>query len=153
VPEGILDDLEAHLEAAGSLERAAVPLGMYLAWCANLQLVSGQFQVAHEGVILRLRYRELTPAEFFTATTGGTLALDALSPGGQAFSQAYYPDFPADLRRLFGSDPYSVQDDWPHYDQIAAVLTRHYMAWKDRGRTRASGRRGWWRRWRDRHRS
>ena len=154
MPEGILDDLDRHLEDAGSLDRAAVPLGMYLAWCANLQLISGRFQVAHEGALLRLRYRELTPAEFFTATTDGTLELSALSPDGQAFSQAYYEGYPADLRRLFGRDPYSIKDDWPHYDQIAAVLTRHYMQWKDRGRARrGSIGASWWQRWRNRYRS
>jgi hypothetical protein len=142
---------------AGSLARAAVPLGMYLAWCANLQLISGRFQRDHEGVLLRLRYRELSPAEFLTATTSGALELSQLSPSGVAFSSAYYHRYMDDFRSTFPNDPYSVRDDWPHYDQIAAVLTRHFMAWKDGGRSKKlhpprngerQGRRGkWWRRW------
>ncbi len=142
---------------AGSLDRAAVPPGMYFAWCANLQLVSGRFQQDHEDALLRLRYRELSPAEFFTATTSGALVLEQLSPSGAAFSRAYYHRYMDDFRATFPGDPYAVRDDWPHYDQIAAVLTRHFMAWKDGGRARKlhppgngerlSQRIKWWRRW------
>ena len=142
---------------AGSLDRAAVPLGMYLAWCANLQLISGRFQQEHDGALLRLRYRELSPAEFFTATTPGSLTLEQFSPSGAAFARAYYHRYMDDFRATFGSDPYAVRDDWAHYDQIAAILTRHFMAWKDGGRSNkihpqsngnGSGRPGkWWRRW------
>ena len=153
----VLDDLDRHMAKAGSLARAAVPLGMYLAWCANLQLISGRFQTEHEDALLRLRYRELTPAEFFTATTTGVLELAQLSPSGAAFSNAYYHRYLDDFRSTFPEGLYSVRDDWAHYDQIAAVLTRHYMAWKDGGRAKRLypqsngerlGRRGrWWRRW------
>ncbi len=142
---------------AGSLAKAAVPPGMYLAWCANLQLISGHFQQAHEDALLRLRYRELSPAEFFTATTTGTLELSQLSPSGGDFSRAYYHRYMADFRSTFSDDPYAVRDDWAHYDQIAAVLTRHFMAWKDGGRAkrlyppsngeRLGKRSKWWRRW------
>jgi len=152
-----LDDLDRHMAAAGNIARAAVPLGMYLAWCANLQLISGRFQQEHEGALLRLRYRELSPAEFFTATTSGALDFQQLSPSGAAFSRAYYHRYMDDFRTTFAGDPYSVRDDWPHYDQIAAVLTRHFMAWKDGGRVkklypqsngeRLSRRGKWWRRW------
>ncbi len=153
----VLDDLDRHMVEAGSLAKAAVPLGMYLAWCANLQLISGRFQRDHEDALLRLRYRELSPAEFFTATTTGTLTLDQLSPSGAAFSSAYYHRYMEDLRATFPDGPYSVRDDWPHYDRIAAVLTRHFMAWRDggrgkklysrRNRERSGGRGKWWRRW------
>lgn len=153
----ILDDLDRHMAEAGSLARAAAPLGMYLAWCANLQLISGTFQQAHEDALLRLRYRELTPAEFFTATTTGTLALSMLSPSGADFSRAYYHRYLEDCRSTFAGDPYDVRDDWPHYDRIAAVLTRHFMAWKDGGRAgriyppgnseRLGRRSRWWRWW------
>jgi hypothetical protein len=151
VSEPVLDDLDRHMKAAGSLERAAVPLGMYLAWCANLQLISGWFQQEHEIALLRLRYRELTPAEFLTATTDGALEFSQLSPGGQAFSRAYYDGYLDDCRAVFGADPYSIRDDWAHYDQIAPVLTRYFMHWKDGGRKGSvdrSGGRGsnWWRR-------
>lgn len=153
--EEVLDDLDRHLPAAGSLDRAAVLPGMYLAWCVNLQLISGRFQQEHESALLRLRYRELTPAEFFTATTGGSLEYAHLSPGGQAFSRAYHPGYVEDCRRLFGTNPYGAKDDWAHYDQIAAVVTRRYMDWRDRARSGhrqeslGTGVRRWWRRWRN----
>lgn len=145
------------MAAARSLDRAAVPPGMYLAWCANLQLISGRFQQDHEDALLRLRYRELSPAEFFTATTSGALTLAQLSPRGAAFSRAYHHRYLEDFRATFGGDPYAVRDDWAHYDQIAAVLTRHFMAWKDASRSKKPfgqgngdrpGRSGkWWQRW------
>lgn len=153
----VFDDLDRHMEEAGSLARAAVPLGMYLAWCANLQLISGRFQKDHEDNLLRLRYRELSPAEFFTATTSGSLAYSQLSPSGADFTRAYYHRYPEDFRATFSVDPSAVRDDWAHYDQIAAVLTRHFMAWKDGGRAkrlyppsngeRLARRSRWWRRW------
>lgn len=142
---------------AGSLARAAVPLGMYLAWCANLQLISGRFQQDHEDALLRLRYRELSPAEFFTATTTGALEPAQLSPSGADFSRAYYHRYMDDFRATFPEGAYAVRDDWAHYDRIASVLTRHFMAWKDGGRSkklyprsngeRLSNRGRWWRRW------
>ena len=153
----VLDDLDRHMAQAGSIARAAVPLGMYLAWCANLQLISGRFQQDHEDALLRLRYRELSPAEFFTATTSGAVEMQQLSPSGAAFASAYYHRYMEDFRNTFSGDPYAVRDVWAHYDQIAAVLTRHFMAWKDGGRAkriyrpsngeRLSSRGKWWRRW------
>jgi hypothetical protein len=105
-----------------------------------------------------LRYRELSPAEFFTATTTGALEISQFSPTGADFSRAYYHRYMADFRATFANAPYAVRDDWAHYDQIAAVLTRHFMAWKDGGRAkklyppsngeRFSRRGKWWRRWR-----
>lgn len=146
-----IDDLDRHLPAAGSIDRAAVPLGMYLAWCGNLHLLSATFQQTHELALTRLRYRDLSPAEFLTACTGGHLDAEDLSDEGRAFAQAYYPDYLADFRDAFGGDPYDVRDDWAHYDRIAPVLTRRLMAWKHGGKTgtrAAAGERKWWQVWR-----
>jgi hypothetical protein len=156
LPE-VFDDLDWHMAEAGSLAKAAVPPGMYLAWCANLQLISGRFTQDNEDALLRLRYRELSPAEFFTATTSGALTVDLLSPSGADFSRAYYHRYMDDYRATFDDEPYAVKDDWAHYDQIAAELTRHYMGWKDGGRAkklyprsngeRLGSRSKWWRKW------
>ena len=129
----VVDDLDHHLPEAGSIERAALPMGMYLAWCANLHLCSEAFQQAHEGPLLRLRYRELTPVEFLIATCGGAITSEDLSPEGEAFTRGYYPGYLDEFRGVFladapiAGDVYSVRDDWAHYDRIAAVLTRRYM--------------------------
>lgn len=146
-----IDDLDRHLPAAGSIDRAAVPLGMYLAWCGNLHLLSAAFQQTHELALTRLRYRDLSPAEFLTACSGGHLDAEDLADEGRAFTEAYYPGYLAEFRATFGGDPYDVRDDWAHYDRIATVLTRHLMAWKRGGKTgtgTAAGDRKWWQVWR-----
>lgn len=155
VPDGMIDDLDRHLPEAGSLDRAALPLGMFLAWCGNLQLVSGAFLEAHQGVLVRLRYRDLSPAEFLTSATNGSIDPADLNSEGQAFASAYYPRYLDDFRSVFGPDIYEIKDDWAHYDQIAAVLTRHFMTWKgltERKREKLfageGGERKWWHRWR-----
>lgn len=157
VPERMIDDLDRHLAAAGSLDRAAKPPGMFLAWCGNLQLLSVAFQQAHESALLRLRFRDMSPAEFFTSSTGGSIDPADLSADGRAFADAYYPAYLDDLEALFGADIYGIEDDWAHYDRIAAVLTRHFMAWKGAsepereavfGAREAGKGRKWWRRWR-----
>ena len=144
-----IDDLSRHMAEAGSLDRAAVPLGLFLAWCGNLHLVSRGFQAHHEGPLLRLRYRELAPTEFLTTTTGGVLDEDHLSEEGAAFVASYYPGYLDDLRELFGGDPYAVKGDWAAYERMAAVVTRRYMDWKN-GRGVSTGGTGalrrWWRR-------
>ncbi len=138
------------MPAAGSIDRAAVPLAMYLAWCGNLHLFSAGFQQTHERTLTRLRYRDLSPAEFLTACTGGHLDTTDLSDEGRDFTEAYYPGYLAEFRATFGGDPYDVRDDWAHYDRLAPLLTRHLMIWKQTGRqpsgqTRA---RKWWQVWR-----
>ncbi len=144
-----IDDLSQHMAEAGSLDRAAVPLGLFLAWCGNLHLVSQSFQEAHEGPLLRLRYRELAPTEFLTTTTGGVLEAEHLSEEGRRFVASYYDRYLDDLRTVFGGDPYGVKGDWSAYERMAGVVTRRYMEWKN-GRDVASSGSGslkrWWRR-------
>jgi hypothetical protein len=153
----IIDDLDRHLPAAGSIDRAALPLGMYLAWCGNLHLLAAAFQQAHEGALLRLRYRELTPAEFLTATSGGTISSTDLTEEGQQFSEACYDLYLEDFQKTFGGDGYSAKDDWAHYDQIAPLLTRRFMSRRQEKEQRSGGRRAderaagdrkWWQVWR-----
>lgn len=146
----LVDSLESHLAEAGSIERAAVPMAMYLAWCGNLHLLAPGFQETHAAALTRLRYRDMTPTEFFTACTNGNLDGNLLGDEGGAFTADYYPRYLADFRDTFGSDPYAVEDDWDHYDRIAAVLTDRFMRWKQGGKresARAGGRR-WWQVWR-----
>ena len=40
----VFDSLEEHLAEAGGIERAAIPIGMYLAWCVNLQLTGSALE-------------------------------------------------------------------------------------------------------------
>jgi hypothetical protein len=139
----IYDDLSRHLAAAGSIERAAVPMGMYLAWCANLQLVSRRLVEEAEQLLLRVRYREVTGSELLVAGCAGELHSRWLSEEGRRFTNQYYPRYLDDFAAVFGGDVYDVKDDWAHYDEIAAVLTRAYMS---RTRGRQPGRK-WWKFW------
>jgi hypothetical protein len=146
----IYDDIGHHLGAAGTFDRAAVPLGMYFAWCANLQLLARAFVDAHETLVLRVRYREVTGAELLVAGGAGRLDDSHLNEEGQRFTAAYLPGYMDDFRAAFGGDPYAVPDDWAHYDRIAPVLTRKLMqqrAAADDRDTRADEprhRRWWW---------
>jgi hypothetical protein len=145
----VYDDLDQHIAEAGSIERAAVPMGMYIAWCANLQLVSRQLVEEAEQLLLRVRYREVTGSELLVAGCAGELHSRWLSEEGRAFTDAYYPQYLADFGSVFGGDVYGVKDDWAHYDEIAAVLTRAYMHGAGRGRRHAPGSPGrkWWKFW------
>lgn len=151
----VLDDLSRHLPAAGSIDRAAVPLGMYLAWCANHQLLSGELQGQAAALVLRVRFREITGSELLVAGCGGSLAAEHLSVEGRAFSETYYHRYLDDFRETFGADPYGVEDDWEHYDRIAPLLTRRLMSFrsvsddgKAAGAAEQRGGRKWWKFWR-----
>ena len=149
----LYDDLGRHLPEAGSMERAAVPMGMYLAWCANLQLVSPRLAEEAEQLLLRVRYREATGSELLVAGCAGELRGRWLSEDGRRFTDEYYPRYLDDFASVFGGDVYDVRDDWAHYDEIAALLTKRYMrsngarAYGARAPgTQRPGRR-WWRFW------
>ena len=144
------DDVDRHLEAAGSIDRAAVPMGLYLAWCANLQLLSESFQSEHETLVLRVRYREIGGSELLIAGCGGSFDRAVLNADGQRFTDGYYAQYMDDYRSVFGDCVYRVKDDWAQYDRIAPLLTKHYMHSGRHGRKMPrSGARDkkWWQRW------
>lgn len=147
----IYDSLDNHLAPAGSIDTAAVPLGFYVTWCANLGLLAADFAAQHEQLVLRARYREIKCAELLIAGCAGELSSDMLNPAGQKFTSRYYPQYLADFRSVFGDDVYAVEDSWENYDLIAAVLTRHYMGKRrhaeSAGRSEAAEKR-WWQVWR-----
>lgn len=149
----LIDHVDRHLPAAGSLARAAVVPAMYLAWCGNLHLLSPAFQEVHGELLTRLRYRDLSPAEFFTGVTDGAMDTDMLSGEGRAFTEQYYPEYLSDFGSVFGDDVYGVKDDWAAYERIAGLLTRRFMTFRDGGRQAlhragtGAGRR-WWQVWR-----
>lgn len=139
------DDVGRHLAAAGSFERAAVPLGMYVAWLANHHLLSTSFAEQSAALVTRVRMRDVTGSELAVAGCGGVLESAHLNPEGEAFTARYYPGYLDDFRAEFGDDPYAVKDDWTHYDRIAPRLTRALMRF--RGQAPAGGRKPWWRFW------
>jgi hypothetical protein len=128
--EEIYDDIGLHLAEARSFDRAAVPLGMYLAWCANHQLLSTAFRERAAGLVMRVQFRDITGSELLVAGCGGVLAAEHLSSEGRAFTEHYYPGYLREFCMVFGPDPYAVRDDWDHYDRIAPKLTRALMSFR-----------------------
>ena len=142
----VYDELDRHLPLAGSIDRAAVPMGMYMAWCANHQLLSDALQDQASNLVLRIRFREATGSELALAGCGGVLRPEHFNREGRSFTEARYADYLADYRVVFGDEPYAVKDDWDHYDRIAPVLTRRLMSFRNDGST--DGGRSWWKFWR-----
>ncbi len=127
----IIDDIDQHMTLAGSIGRAAVPPGFFLAWCANLQLLSDSFDRSARLALVRLRIRDITPGEFLVTACHGRFDGGLLNERGQKFVSNYYAlqylaDFAATFAKAGPDDPalYDVPDDWAHYDQLAPVLTK-----------------------------
>jgi hypothetical protein len=145
------DTIDNHLAAAGSIERAAMPLGLYVAWCANLGLLSQTFADQHHALVMRVRYREVKGSELLVAVCGGELSPEHLNPAGRAFTESYYPRYLQDFRATFSGDIYQLEDNWHNYDEIAAVITRAYMgpaSGRRSGASAGSEEKRWWQVWR-----
>ena len=141
------DDVARHLAEAGTFERAAVPLGMYVGWLAQHHLLSDALSEAAGSLVTRVRYREITGSELALSGCGGVLESQHLNAEGQAFTEHYYPRYLDEFREEFGGDPYAVADDWDHYDRISPRLTRALMRFRGHGTAQAP-RRAWWKFWR-----
>jgi hypothetical protein len=147
--DDIIDDIDHHIGQAGSIERAAIVPGMYLAWCVNLQLVSKAFHDEFERDMLRLRYRDLTPAAFFIRATGGRLTASQLSERGRLFAMHYYSTYCAEALDPAQRAPlYGANDDWNTYDAVAPGLTKAYYDFADAGHKVAGSGKHWWQVWR-----
>jgi len=143
----VIDDVGRHLPAAGSFDRAAVPLGMFVAWLAQHQLLSEALCEAAGSLVTRVRFREITGSELLLSGCGGALEAEHLSAEGLAFTEHYYERYLDDFRNVFGADVYAVRDDWDHYDRLAPAITAALMGFRGRGRRRAAEEK-WWKFWR-----
>jgi hypothetical protein len=135
----VYDSVDRHLAAAGSVDRAAIVPGIYLAWCVNLGLESVQLRDTAERALLRVRMRDLTGSELLVSACAGVLAAESLNEAGQRFTERYYVNYSRDFEAALGS-LYDAADDWSTYDRIAPILTRSYLG--------PPPRRRWWRFWR-----
>lgn len=144
----VLDDVGRHLPAAGSIDRAAVPLGMYVGFLAQHGLLSDALQDRAADLVTRVRYREITGSELLIAGCGGSLDAGHVSEEGRAFSRAFLPDFLDVYRETFGADLYAVSDDWDHYDRLAPRLAAALMRFRGEHREHPDDRRPWWKFWR-----
>jgi len=146
-----LDDLDRHLAEAGSIDRAAVVPGVFLAWCANLDLLDRAFANAHAREIVRVRMRDMTPGEFFVKTAGHRLGLEHLGESGRRFAVDHYPDYPAEFANAVGvarEAIYGAKDGWDTYDRVAKPLTAAYYAFARAGHKPHAERKHWWQIWR-----
>jgi len=133
MPE-IYDDLDAHLGVAPDIAQASIPMGMLLAWCANMHLLSSELVQAQERLILRLRFEDALGSELLIAC-GGTLSRDLFNDDGQRFLDAYYPRYMQAFRSVFGEDCYGLTDNWANYRRLAPILTRAYLGEPQRPRS------------------
>lgn len=141
VPGGVdpvIDDIGRRVPDAGSIERAAVVPGLFVAWCVNLGLISEAVARDAAQAVVRLRVREIGGAEFLVSACGGTLDDRVLSETGFAFARAHYGAYRDFVE---ASLPKPLEDTWSNYDRVAPWLTTRYM-----GRARRR-RRLDWRRW------
>jgi len=114
------------MAVSGDIARAAVPMGMLLAWCVNMQLVSPQLLQSHEGLVLRLRFQEAQGSELLIAA-GGDLQRQMFNAAGQRFLDSFYPEYMTLFAQVFAQDCYEVRENWDNYQTLAAELTRRYM--------------------------
>ena len=127
----VYDALDNHLAEASDIAAAAVPMGMLLAWCASVHLLSAEFQQEHERTVLRVRMQEVPGSELLIAG-GGDLRQAMFNQTGQAFLARYYPRYLSDFENTFGKR-YGVADNTGNYAKIAKVLTQAYMGKRSTG--------------------
>ena len=120
------DDLDNHLPYASDLAQASVPMGMLLAWCARMQLLSADFLQEHAQLVLRVQVEEALGSELLVAA-GGRLDKAYFSERGQSFLDQFYPGYFDLFCAEFGDQAYGVKDTWDNYRRIAPVLTQALM--------------------------
>ncbi len=84
----VYDDLDNHLGKAADLAQASVPMGMLLAWCARMQLLSPAFLQAHDQLVLQVQVEEARGSELLIAC-GGRLEKSFFTAQGQDFLDSF----------------------------------------------------------------
>ena len=137
----LIDSIDNHLAEAAEIDKAAIPLGMFVAWCANLGLLSEAVMREHERMVLRVRMHDARGSELLAAL-GGALEDEHLNARGREFALRYYPSFMDDFAAVFGGAVYEIKDDWDNYGKIAPILTAKLLGrarGRERGRVRGRG--------------
>lgn len=122
----VLASVDDYLPDAGALDRALLPLGFVLAFCAQHGLLSQTFLQLRGEQVSSVRLQE-GPVTALFAVHGGTLYVSDFSPRGLQFLQNYLPRLPEDFADLFGADCYGIKDDWSNYQRLANVMIRHLL--------------------------
>lgn len=135
----VLASVDDYLQGAGSLDKALLPLGFLLVFCAQHQLLSSQFRQHREQQLSSVRFQQ-GPVTALLASHGGALYTTDFSPRGEAFMRQYLPQLPADFADTFGVDCYAIEDNWENYQLLANLLVRQLLGEPQRHR---SGRGMW----------
>ena len=122
----IYDSIDEHLKLAGEFDKAAIPMGMYLAWALNLGLLRQELVREHQQLMTRVRMQDAKGSELLMAL-GGNLDETLFSERGNRVAGNYYPRYMIDYALVFGRDPYLVEDTWSNYDKIAKLLTKELL--------------------------
>ena len=122
----IYDSIDEHFKLAGEFDKAAIPMGMYLAWALNLGLLRQELVREHQQLMTRVRMQDAKGSELLMAL-GGNLDETLFSDRGNRFAGNYYPRYMIDYASVFGLDPYLVEDTWSNYDKIAKLLTKELL--------------------------
>ena len=122
----VVASVDDYLPDAGALDRALLPLGFVLAFCAQHGLLSQTF-LQHRGEQLSSVRLQEGPVTALFAVHGGTLYVSDFSPSGLQFLQNYLPRLREDFADLFGKDCYGIKDDWSNYQRLANVMIRHLL--------------------------
>ena len=127
------------MPSAGALQRAALPIALYVAWCARHDLLSDAVGAEAPERLLRLKYQDLSPCEFFVPVLHGELRTEHLSAAGRAFTERSYEAYLAHFHAL-ADEPYALPDDWDTYAKVAPWLSERLVA--------RPLKEAWWKFWR-----
>ena len=136
----IIDSVDPYLPVAGSIDKAARVPGQFLAWCAQMQLLSADFEEEHSSLLVRCRFREIEPSEFFIVSCGGELSDRVLNERGQQFARVHYAEFAQTLPELV-ADFWQLENEWWLFERSAKVLNERLLG-------KPPARRAWWQFWR-----
>lgn len=126
---GIIDELRAHIEAAGAPDRAVMHIGVFLAWCVNHDLISVDLGSRHPDLLIKVKIREINGSDLLVKVAAGQLSEGLLSEAGRKFAKRYYQEYLQDYAEALGLDlaqAYEVEDAWDAYDKVAPILTRRF---------------------------
>ena len=121
-----LASVDDYLSQAGALDKALLPLGFMLVFCAHHRLLSADFMQQHADQMSAVRLQE-GPVTALFAVHGGSLYETDFNPQGVKFLRGYLPRLAGDFASVFGANCYDIKDDWSNYQQMADVLVRRLM--------------------------
>ena len=136
------DDASWHSEGQfpGDLptEHAAIPGGMFLAWCVFNDLADGEWTEDFEEEVEATRERSIAPAELYRIALDGRLTEEDLSNEGAAFAAFAFDKDGGNYLTVYAlqiasglPSAHHADDSWETYDGVAAMLDEMWATWKN----------------------